>query len=228
MKVISIETSGTTGSVGALEGGMEKERPFPGGTSHGRDLAPELEALLGDLGWSLGDVDLIAVSAGPGSYTGLRIGLAFAKALAFASALPLVGVPTFEAMVRRGPEGEPRLAPVLDARWGQMYVAAFEREERGFVRRTPDRVGSLPDVLEGIPDGTCFFGPGTAVYGDDLRARGAVASPGPWDRTHAVEVAAVGKALYQERGAHDPDRLHPLYLRPSQAEAKNDETQALG
>jgi tRNA threonylcarbamoyladenosine biosynthesis protein TsaB len=228
MKVIGIETSGTTGSVGALGDGIEEERPFPGGTSHGRDLAPALEALLHDLGWSLQEVELIAVSAGPGSYTGLRIGLAFAKALAFARAVPLIGVPTFEAMVRRGPEGEARRAPVLDARWGQIYVAAFERENGRFLRRTPDRVGALPDVLEGIPEGTCFFGPGAAVYGEALATRGTVASTGPWDRTHAVEVAAVGKALFRDRGADDPDRLHPRYLRPSQAEAKTDETEVLG
>jgi tRNA threonylcarbamoyladenosine biosynthesis protein TsaB len=221
MKVIGIETSGTTGSVGALGEGTERERPFPGGTSHGRDLAPELEALLDELGWSLGEVDLVAVSAGPGSYTGLRIGLAFAKALAFARALPLVGVPTFEAMVRRGPEGESRLAPVLDARWGQVYLALFERKGEGFLRRTPDRVGSPPAVLEGIPEGTCFFGPGAVVFDEALAARGPVASPGPWDRTHAVEVASAGKSLFRDRGADDPDRLHPLYLRPSQAEAKN-------
>ena len=103
MNVLGIETSGKTGSVGAFWDAGTLERPFPGGTSHGRDLAPALSALVAELGWRLADFDLIAVSAGPGSYTGLRIGMAFAKALAFALDRPLVGVPSFDAMARTAP-----------------------------------------------------------------------------------------------------------------------------
>ncbi len=220
MKVIGIETSGKTGSVGAAWEGGSRERPFPGGTSHGRDLAPALSALLSDLGWRIGDVDLLAVSLGPGSYTGLRIGTAFAKALAFSAGKPLVGVPSFEAMVRRAPGARGPVVPVLDAHWGQMYASVFVREEGKWARLMEDRVGPPGEVIDALPEGALFFGTGASVFGKALEGRGTVSPPGPWDRVSAAEVAEAGRERFLEGGPDDPDRLHPIYLRPSQAEAK--------
>ncbi|MHC4777721.1 MAG: tRNA (adenosine(37)-N6)-threonylcarbamoyltransferase complex dimerization subunit type 1 TsaB [Planctomycetota bacterium] len=220
MKVIGIDTSGRTGSVGALGGDVAEERPFPGGTSHGRDLAPELHELLARVNWSFEDVELVAVSIGPGSYTGLRIGLSFAKAVSFAASIPLVGVPSFDAMVRRAPEGEALLAPVLDARWNQMYAAGFERSGDETIRRTEDLVGVPEEVIQSIEEGACFFGPGVAVFHEALEKRGSVAPPGPWDRVWAVEVASVGQSLFRSRGTDEPDHLHPIYLRPGVAPGK--------
>lgn len=218
MKILGIETSGKTGSVGACWDGGARERPFPGGTSHGRDLAPALDALMAELGWRLPDADLIAVSAGPGSYTGLRIGMAFAKALAFALDAPLVGVPSFDAMARTAPGSGGIVAPVLDARWGQMYAAAFERSAEGVRRLTEDLVGTVGEVVARIPRGALFFGPGAGVFRETIETRGTLWAPGPWDRVAAHEVARIGAERFRAAGPDDPSTLHPIYLRPTQAE----------
>ncbi|MHC5037202.1 MAG: tRNA (adenosine(37)-N6)-threonylcarbamoyltransferase complex dimerization subunit type 1 TsaB [Planctomycetota bacterium] len=220
MKVIGIETAGKTGSVGAAWEGGKRERVFPHGNSHGRDLAPEMQTLVTELEWDLAGIDLIAVGVGPGSYTGLRIGMAFAKALALALEKPLVGVSTFEAMVQQGPEGEKVLAPVLDARWGQMYTAAFRWEGDAWRRVVEEAVGPPEKMAANMPEGVCFFGPGVPEFSDILKPRGSISPAGPWDRARADEVAVLGGGQFRAQGAGDPDRLQPMYLRPTQAEVK--------
>lgn len=224
MRVLGIETSGRTGSVGAVGEEAETEKPFPHGTSHGRDLAPKTMELLRERGWTFADLDLLAVSAGPGSYTGLRIGMAFAKALSFSTGIPLVGVDSFEAMVLQAPDARAGeiVAPVLDARWGQMYAAAFAREDGGWKRKTPDLVGAPAEVLETLGGPALFFGPGVGAFADTLSRAGRVSPPGPWDRIRATDVARVGRGTFAAQGPSDPDRLHPIYLRPTQAEVRLD------
>lgn len=220
MRCLGIETSGKTGSVAAFGDDVATERVFPRGTSHGRGLALETGRLLDRLGWALEQLEVIAVSLGPGSYTGLRIGAAYAKALSFATAVPLVGVPTFHAMVLSGPPGHDLLAPVLDARWNQAYAALFARQGRQWTRRLPDAVGAPDALFARFPDGTCFFGPGTASFRATLEPRGVVADPGPWDRASALDVARLGAEIFADTGAADPGSLHPIYLRKSQPEEK--------
>ncbi|MCU0722952.1 MAG: tRNA (adenosine(37)-N6)-threonylcarbamoyltransferase complex dimerization subunit type 1 TsaB, partial [Planctomycetes bacterium] len=203
MKVVGFETSGPTGSVGASEEGRTSERVFPEGTQHGRLLAAETEALLRALGWSLEGVGILAVSAGPGSYTGLRIGMAFAKGLAFAAGKPLVAVPTLEAMARTPPPGEGPVAVVLDARWGHAYAAAFESCGGRLRRLTQDLVGGPDEVFAQLPKGARFFGSGAPAFRDRLERIGSVAPPGPWDRPSAAVVAAMGEEAFRERGAGD-------------------------
>jgi tRNA threonylcarbamoyladenosine biosynthesis protein TsaB len=160
------------------------------------------------------------VSIGPGSYTGLRIGSAFAKSLSYATGIPLVGVPSFEAMVRPGPEGDGPLAPVLDARWNQMYCAGFARDGERRSRLTEDLVGPPEAITARLPAGILYFGPGVPAFLEQLEGSGDLAPPGPWDRIRADTVAAVGRELFALRGPDASDRLSPVYLRPTQAELK--------
>jgi tRNA threonylcarbamoyladenosine biosynthesis protein TsaB len=218
VRVLAFETSGAVGSVGACEEARAVERVFPEGTSHGRRLAVETQALLQELGWAVAGVDLLAVSAGPGSYTGLRIGMAFAKSLAFATGKPLVAVPTLEVMARRPPPGAGPLAPVLDARWGHAYAAAFEEGSPRPRRLTEDLVGTPEEVFARLPRGARFFGTGAPVFRGLLEGLGTVSPPGPWDRAGAAEVARLGVETFREKGAGDPFGLTPIYLRATQAE----------
>ena len=132
MRILALETSGSSGSVAALEGTqLILEQPLASGSRSAQSLAPGIDALLAEVGWSVGQIDLLAVTQGPGSFTGLRIGITTAKALAYAVGGQVIGVNTLEVIARQAPPG--RAAPakqqtlwtVLDAQRGELFAARF-------------------------------------------------------------------------------------------------------
>ena len=128
--------------------------------THSQTLMPMLESVLRCAGLSLGDVDCFAVSAGPGSFTGLRIGVGAVKGLAFGAGRPCVGVSTLDALARNLPHAEGILCPVMDARCGQVYTASFENGPAGLRRLTPDEalpIDTLADRLRALPQRPIYF-----------------------------------------------------------------------
>ena len=126
MKVLGIESSGMRGGIALLESGQVRgTRLFEKGMVHGREIAPSIRSLLDELAWAPEAIDLIACDIGPGSYTGLRVGLAAAKGLALALGRPLVGVASLDAMAEAARDCGDVLCPLLDAKWGQLYGAIY-------------------------------------------------------------------------------------------------------
>ena len=173
--------------------------------SHGRRLAPLVAEAFAHVGRPPSDLELVAVSAGPGSYTGLRIGMSTAKGLALATGAALVAVPTLSALAASAPGAGP-VAVVLPSRRGEVYAAVLDgdAEIREPAALAIDRVGSwLPDDLWALG------GPGTDRLADvrsdlprlDLRASGAAA-------------ARLAQRLLRERGADEAGSAEPLYLKP--------------
>ncbi len=127
--ILAIETGAGCGGVSLTRGGFSGGRvigeySLQPETSHSRRLLGSVAALMAAAGVAWTDLDALAVSLGPGSFTGLRIGLAAAKGLAMATGLPLVGVPGLDALAAGMPMPGWRLCPVLDARKGQVYAAS--------------------------------------------------------------------------------------------------------
>ena len=113
MRILALETSGSSGSVAALdEGRLIVERPLAAGSRSAQSLAPGIDSLLAEVGWLVGGVDLVAVTQGPGSFTGLRIGVTTAKALAYAGETQVIGVNTLEVIARQAaaPRSDDRAA----------------------------------------------------------------------------------------------------------------------
>src|SRR6185436_6504167 len=128
MRVLAIESSGRQGSVALLDGDrIAGETIFESGMVHGRDIAPAIEDLARRAAWALRDLDLVAVDLGPGSYTGLRVGLAAAKGLCLALSKPLAGASSLDALAAGRPG---RVAAVTDAKWNQVYGALYEDGRR--------------------------------------------------------------------------------------------------
>src|SRR5579864_6796161 len=143
MKVLGIESSGTRGGVALLESGQVRgTRFFEKGMVHGREIAPAIQSLLDGLGWPPDALDLIACDLGPGSYTGLRVGLAAAKGLALALARPLIGVASLDALAEAAQGRAPVLCPAIDAKWEQIYGAVYVDG-----RRTTDYLAEKPDAF---------------------------------------------------------------------------------
>ncbi len=215
MNVLGIESSGTRGGVALLEAGRVRgTRLFEKGMVHGRDIAPSIRSLLDELGWTPEAVDLIACDIGPGSYTGLRVGLAAAKGLALALARPLIGVSSLDAMAEAARDQARILCPALDAKWEQIYGAVYIDG-----RRTTDYLAEKPDAFAArVPKDAFVFGDALDAYGGLFRD--IVRGPRElWDPRPDM-VALLGQRLHEQGVRHDAATLVPLYLRPTEAELK--------
>jgi tRNA threonylcarbamoyladenosine biosynthesis protein TsaB len=221
MRVLGIETSSVIGSVALLEEGrLLADRSFGEGMRHGRDLVPTIREFLGARGWKVADLGLVAVSRGPGSYTGLRIGAACAKALGYASGVPLVGVNSLDVAVRNAPPC-PRAAVLLDARWRQVYARVYEPgADGGWTPVTETLVGAPDRVRERIPEGTLLLGDGAGKYPEVFAAPRYTLADAALATPRAEWVARLGEAEFHAGRRDDPMTFVPEYLRPTEAEVK--------
>lgn len=233
MHVLGIETATSIASVGIVNADQvvtELEQPMRG--SHARTLLPLIDAALAAAHLELGALDLIAVSIGPGSFTGLRIGLSVAKGLALATGLRVVGVPTLEAYAHRAGPRPGLLCPVLDARKGEVYGAAFRFDHHGDAAAAIAAATDLQCVLAPVAiapkqfaarvQKPCtLFGDGVDAYaelwqrelGDDaeLIPFADLAPSGAIVARLAIARAAAADAV-------DVTDLEPSYCRQSEAE----------
>jgi tRNA threonylcarbamoyladenosine biosynthesis protein TsaB len=184
-------------------------------------LLPALARLLADAELALADVDAFAISIGPGSFTGLRVGLATLKGLAFGTGRPAVAVPTLEALALEAPPGEGPVVAALDARRGEVYAAAFDAPGGAAQDWLPEGVYRA-SALAALLRAPCrVVGEGAAIAADALRdaqARGVTLHP-----DCAPSAAAVGRLGWRglaAGGGVDADTLVPRYLRRAEAEAR--------
>ena len=149
MLILAFETSAKAGSVALMEGGKLLAEDYQNtGLTHSQTLLSMAEALLRHCGKSPKDVEAVAVAAGPGSFTGVRIGVAAAKGFAWGAQLPCCGVSTLEAMAQNLGIWDGLVVCAMDARRNQVYNAVFEAYEGVLTRRCPDRAISLADLGE--------------------------------------------------------------------------------
>ena len=215
MRILAIETATAAGSVALLE----RERPVieivetvP--QRHLEWLAPAIEQALREAGWRPGDVHAVAVSRGPGTFTGLRIGVATAIAWARARGIPLVATSTLETLAE-GLEAGGLVCPLLDARRGEVAAALFERDGAPS-RVLDDLVAPVEAILARLPKGrsVLFAGDALSRYAEAFRAhpKAAFAPADQW----APRAAMTGRLAWRRlaRGEHDdPYRVTPFYAR---------------
>ena len=220
MKIAALETSGRIGGVALADGDrLISESFFERGMVHGRELVPTLQRLLREAGWGVKDVETFAVSQGPGSYTGLRVGIATARTLAWATGARLVGVCTLDAMARNPAPGGEWICPVLDARWGQVYAALYRGGSPPVRERGPLAAGP-EEFVASLPAGTLVYGSALERYGALFRSRDFAIGDPALGNARASAVAALAWERASRGEADDPHSLAPLYLRPTEAEVK--------
>ena len=218
MRILAIETATPVGSVALLDGHevvREVTEHVP--QRHLEWLAPAIAAILESSGWRPEEVEGVAVSLGPGLFTGLRIGIATAAAWAYARGVPVVGVSTLEVLatgtVAGGATG--LICPVLDARRDEVAFALFEWRPLA-VRVLDDTIGPASALLERMPEGASvtFTGDGVPRILDAIRSRPqtVIAPEGSWHpKAGFVGAVALGRLA---RGDHDdPYLLRPVYAR---------------
>lgn len=220
MLILALESSAKAASV-ALTEDTELIAQYTqcSGLTHSRTLLPMLEDMLKNTEKKMTDVDLIAVAHGPGSFTGIRIGVSTAKGLAWAGEKKCVGVSTLEAMAWHGVSHGGLICPVMDARRSQVYNALFEIENGKPVRLCKDRAIALEELCAELKEKNrpvCLVGDGSQISCDYLRAQGIDCHVLPGN---LLNQSAWGVAMAaQEHEAGTADDLLPVYLRLSQAE----------
>src|SRR4051794_1055161 len=193
--VLALDTSTNRAAVAlASDGSPPRVAPADPDRRHGRGLIPAISALLKAEGLTARDLGAIAVGLGPGSYTGLRIGLTAAKCLAFAASKPLVGLDSLEAIARNAPGDALRVAVAADAQRGDAYVAEFARDREGapLLRRRPTRIEPLGPCSLGREPGTPALGPALARLAVDWPATLRL---GPPDRGHPEGPSLIPMAI---------------------------------
>ena len=224
MKILALESSAVAASVALCEDETLIAQAFQNtGLTHSQTLLPLAEDLLKNCGLTMADVDLIAVAEGPGSFTGLRIGVAAAKGLAWGGELPCAGCSTLESMAWNlaGFEGEVCVA--MDARRKQVYNARFRVDGEQPHRLTPDRAISLEDLiaeLQGTETTQIIVGDGAKLCYDALTAAGIPAKLAPPNLRMQSAWGVARLALEKARKGQTitANELAPVYHRLSQAE----------
>lgn len=189
---------------------------------HSQTLLPMVEGLLQTVGRSCGELDAIAVSHGPGSFTGVRIGVSCVKGIALPKNIPCVGVSTLEAIAYSGiPYEDAILCAVMDARCGQVYNALFQWKEGELFRLTPDRAITIPDLeeeLKAYPQPILLLGDGSLLCHQTMQLNqlSLAGAANRYQRASGVGLCAYRAALRGE--TLPPDQLRPDYLRLPQAQ----------
>ena len=232
--LVAIETSGASGSVALLMNDddvslfeRDVRRPAAPGerpSGHGRELLPAIDALVAEAGIAKADIGTVAVSVGPGSYTGLRIGVTAAKTLAWALGCDLVAVPTLEALAREAaagaPEGTRRLVPVVDARQREVYAAVFTFEGGVVTRSSEDEALPPAELAKRLREGDHVFGTGVGRWPEALALPDGATSAEDPTSPRAGTVARLGaEILARGEGIYIHDAA-PVYLRAYEAERK--------
>lgn len=219
-------------SVALIEGeGLRSQLTFDAPKSHGEQLVPLIDRVLGEAGIGPEELDAVAVSHGPGSFTGLRIGLATAKALAFAAGRSLFGVSTLQALAHNLRPRPGLAAVMLDARRGEVYAAMFRLWLGNPGRQRPipllePSIGPHQEWLERArraagDEPLTFLGDGAILHQDAIRSCfGDQGRLGPLEtlRPRAGAVADLGRIMLLEGRISPPEEVGAVYLQPSQAE----------
>lgn len=222
MKVLGIDTSAKTCSVALLQDGAVLSSYLLGeGLTHSQTLLPLIKKVLTESECEVADLDLISITAGPGSFTGLRIGISTVKGLAFSNNIPCVGVSTLEATAENCADCEGYVACVLmDARRGEFYNALFFVQNGDLLRLTPDRAISGDEIAKQIKkfEKVILLGDGAEKFASMFPEYRTALSPEGIRYQCGTGAAILGCKSYKSGLSTIAGQLAPVYLRLPQAE----------
>ncbi len=234
MKILSADTSTDVNTVAVLSNDeLLGEISINAGKRHSERLVPLIETLLNEVRLSIDEIDLLAISLGPGSFTGLRVGLSTWKGIALAKGKPLVGVSSLNAMTRLAPFHNAIVCPIMDARMKEVFagIYLFENSFRKIIYE--NFLGNIQDFIKILKENTqidtiFFLGEGAFLYHETLVENFPKAKFGEswWSHPRASTVAVEALSLWQQGYKKEIDEILPIYLRLSQPEEKRKKCQS--
>lgn len=230
MNILAIDASALAGSVAYFkEGKLVGEYYICHKLTHSETIMPMLEHLKSLIGIELETLDAIAVTSGPGSFTGLRIGVTTAKALALALNVPIVGIPTLDALAHNMTLVDAMICPIMDARRNQVYTAVYKWKGEALERITDHLACDMDehlDYLKTLDEKVIFLGDGVDVHRERIVEKlgdKAIFAPLFLNLQRASVLGEAACKAYEKGEACDAATFVPIYLRKSQAEREREE-----
>ena len=222
MKILAVDTATTSCSVAVTnDGKLVAELTTSKKETHSKHLMELIHSVLENAGFGVGDLDGLAVTIGPGSFTGLRIGISTIKGLALALVKPVVGVSTLKALAYQCGQTPHLICPLLDARKGEVYAATYGFNEGRLIQKTGARAMIPEAVVEDIKSPCVFIGTGARLYRQQIvTAAGDLAHfvPEGQNTIKASSVAFLSLPRFEANDTDGIDGLVPRYIRKSDAE----------
>ncbi len=220
MHLLAVETSGVHGGIALLDGAdtaaLVEEVHLEEGLRHARDLLVAIKGACERAGWQPRAIDAVAVSIGPGSFTGLRIAVTLAKFVAWDTGAAIVAVPSLRALAENAPADCERMACIRDAKRGGLYASVFERRDDGLDETFGPALIQPDDLARRLDRPAFIVGRGIPKAAEALAAFD-LAPEALWDVRPAT-VARLGYAMCERGEFADPLRLEPVYVRRPEAE----------
>lgn len=229
MKILGIDTSSNASSVAVIEDNkLICEYTVNTKTTHSQKLMPMIENMLLMSEVSINDIGAIAICIGPGSFTGLRIGMATAKAIAHVRDLPIIGVNSLEILGANMDLCDKKICSILDAQRNQVYMGKYKFENNKIVEIQPVDVVEIENLLEEISNESeewIMVGEATHKYEDKIKVISNIKIPAPSNNvTKASSLCSIAIKKYNENiDIHDCYNINPMYIRKSQAEVQYEE-----
>ena len=225
MKILGIDSSGLVASAAiADEKNIIAEFTVNNKQTHSQTLLPMIEKVVDMSGIELEQIDAIAIAAGPGSFTGLRIGSATAKGIGLALKKPVVSVPTLEGLAYRVSVFDGIICPIMDARRNQVYTGIYKMDKGNLVCLSEQKAVDIHEIMEELEkydEKVIFLGDGVEVQRETIEKefkKEYCFAPIHLSKQSAAAVAVLGDIYFNQGKAEDAAEHKPIYLRKSQAE----------
>ena len=232
MQILAVDTATSSCSVAVVDNGvLRAELTVADRRSHARHIMPMIRTVMECSGATLESVDGFAVSGGPGSFTGLRIGIGTVKGLAAALGKPMVGISSLEVLARQAGAGSRRVCPMMDARKGEVYYAVYNGTGETPKALCDEKVQPPENAVEQIHESCIFVGSGAQLYRDVIhRILGRLAGFAPENQNiiRASTLAVLARQRLENQDADAADQFVPTYIRPSDAEIHGGRTPQAG
>ncbi|WP_300278484.1 tRNA (adenosine(37)-N6)-threonylcarbamoyltransferase complex dimerization subunit type 1 TsaB [Peptacetobacter sp.] len=229
MKILGMDTSSRACSIAVVEDDcLICEFVINNKKTHSQKLMPMIETMLNMSDLSIEDMDAIAVSVGPGSFTGLRISMATAKAISHVNDIPIISVNALESLAANMDLNNKKIYPILDAQRTQVYTAKYEYKDNELLeleRMDVKEIDELINIIKNSNEETIVLGEAVSKYYDKLLSVENIIIPAvSHNVTKASSVCAVALAKYKKgEGIHSCYDVNPIYIRKSQAEVQYEE-----
>lgn len=230
MKILAIDTSANVATAAVLEDErLICEYVVNNKKTHSQTIMVIIDTILKQAELDISDIDVLAVANGPGSFTGLRIGISVAKGLFFGNGKKIIGISTLEALGYNLPYCKNIICPIMDARRSQVYNAVYKWEEETLKEIKKPRAISIDEVLDEFLESDekiVFLGDGVSPNLEKIKetlGERAIFAPASCNLQKASTLGVIAKKRYEEKKAVKSHELRPVYLRKSQAEREMEE-----
>jgi len=224
MKILALDTSTKFLTLGLYEGEKYYDYNMNLGRKHSSLLAPTIKRVIGALGWKIQDIDYFACGLGPGSFTGVRIGVSTIKGMAFGRTQPVVGISTLDILARNAPKeiNCKKIVPVLDARRGLLYYSIYAKVNSRLRRMIPYRLATKKEFLKEVRSGSIILGDGLECCSDELlrNSKGMILLDKDYWYPKANQLVRLAQERIKEGKLSESAKIKPIYLYPKECQIR--------